>query len=238
MTRSRLLHLCGGAAVTLVLSGGLLAPLAADDGPVSEGRWVRRREGPTQEFTPEQLEKIHALEALGYLGGRVPVRSDTGVQFHDSKRTQPGLNLYVSGHAREAILMDGSGQELHRWRAPAIESDAVAGGGIPIRLPRQGFMGVAHVFDNGDLLAVLENTGMVKLDKDSNVRWQRANGSHHDFFITAEGAIYTLTRKGLVSPEIHPTEPVLLDYITVLDAAGNEQSHTSIYHAFQRSKFA
>lgn len=58
---------------------------------------------------------IEAISTLGYLGGYREADGRHGVTIHDRAATWPGVNLYVSGHAPVAILMDLDGQVLHRW---------------------------------------------------------------------------------------------------------------------------
>src|SRR3546814_18741294 len=60
----------------------------------------------------------------------------------------------------------------------------------------------AHVFPNGDLLALYVGVGdspwgygLVKMDKDSNVIWKYLAHTHHDFDVAPDGSIYVLTHE-------------------------------------------
>jgi len=216
-------------------------------GQPATGHWARQRASSAEkdarkELTDEQRAKIEELSALGYAGGVQPGPANSGVTAYDREHTAPGYNLYVSGHAREAILIDLEGQPLHRWQVPELtkgrDQEAVMSEGDVLLQPRHDFLSVVHLYENGDLLAVLGNTGISKVDRDSNVIWERANGSHHDASVAEDGTIYVLTLEALVMPEIHPTEPVLIDSITVLDPDGNELNRLSIYAALRDSEFS
>ena len=80
---------------------------AADEDP--EGRW---RRAPKREVTDEQLAQ---LQAIGYLEGYEPAPDVTGITRYDKPKAFDGYNIYVSGHANEATLIDMSGRVLHTW---------------------------------------------------------------------------------------------------------------------------
>ena len=48
------------------------------------------------ELTPQQLEEIEALQALGYAEGGEPAPEHTGVTLNVPGLTSPGYNLYTS----------------------------------------------------------------------------------------------------------------------------------------------
>jgi hypothetical protein len=158
-----------------------------------------------------------------------------GVTLHAEGRAQPGYNFYTSGHAPEAFLMDNAGNVLHRWRRDFLDVWPDA----PRRWLRSGgaFWRRAHLFENGDILAIFEGVGIIKLDKDSNLLWARSNRAHHDLQVMPNGDIYVLTRKAEMVPRIDPDEPVLHDFISVLDPDGNEKRRISVLEALERSEF-
>ena len=85
-----------------------------------EGLWREAPiEGAPEELTPEQKAELADLMALGYSTG---VRTDEGqsggIMRHDPELAHDGLNLLVSGHATEAVLMDMKGRGLHKWSMP------------------------------------------------------------------------------------------------------------------------
>ena len=95
----------------------------------------------------------------------------------------------------------------------------------------------AHLMPNGDLLAIFDGIGIVKLDKQSNVLWQNRNGAHHDLYVAENGDIYLLTRRTAINPKHNPVEPILEEFITVLDPGGSELRDFSVFDALRNSPF-
>jgi len=216
----------------------LIRQLQAERGlPEQRGRW---RELPTQRFdaelTPAQRAELAELEAIGYAAGVRDAGELSGVTRHERERAHAGLNLYTSGHAPEALLVDMQGQVLHRWKKDFLE----VWPDFPPELTTPGlqYWRRAHLFENGDLLAIHEGLGIVKLDRDSNVLWARANRAHHDLEVVSDGRIYVLTREAHVVSRVHPTTPVLEDFIVVLDADGEERRRVSLLECVERSDLA
>ncbi len=152
---------------------------------------------------------------------------------HDPRATSDGLNLYVSGHAAEAVLMDMKGKTLHRWRYPLrrlwpdLATDP--------EMAKLEYWRRAYVYPNGDLLGIYEGLGIVKLDARSHVLWAHRGGTHHDLFVMADGTIYTLDREGKIIPRINPDKGVLEDFVTVLDPGGKVLRKISILECFRHS---
>ncbi len=198
------------------------------------GRWVKQRPPRNDpSLTEEQEAMIERLNSIGYLSGSVE-SSSSGVVVHVRNRVDAGLNFYTSGHGPEAVLMDMEGNELHRWRQDFFDAWPEAG--------RSGHPGTefwrrAHLFDNGDVLAIFEGVGIIKMDADSRLLWASSVPAHHDLDILPGGDILVLTRRAHLVPRIHETEPIFEDFITVLDAGGNEKRSISLVEAFVRSDF-
>ena len=182
--------------------------------------------------------KWHAadVKALPYLQGYKEAGERPAVVERDPGAAWNGLNLYVSGHAAEAVLMDMRGRTLHRWRYPlrrlwpdlAKSPDAA----------KLEYWRRAYLYPDGDLLAIYEGQGLVKLDAASRVLWAYRGGTHHDLFVAADGTIYVLDREGKVIPWINPADGVLEDFVTILDPAGRPRRKISILGAFARSPWA
>jgi hypothetical protein len=147
---------------------------------------------------------------------------------HDPAAVSPGLNLILSGHAAEAALLDSKGRTLHRWRYPLrrLWPDLASDPGMA----KLEYWRRAWPFPNGDLLAIYEGLGLVKLDARSNVLWSRRGGFHHDLQVTADGRIWVLDRER--------REGMLEDFVTVLDPDGRVVRRISLLRAFERSRFA
>ena len=197
------------------------------------GRFGRRPvDDPT--LTPTQLEMIEQLGSIGYTGGSEPVTA-SGVTTFQRERTAAGLNLYTSGHAPVAILMDLEGQELHRWSLDFFE---VWPDSPPEQRPEPTtWWRRAHLLRNGDVLAIFEGRGILKVDRHSRLIWAADNGAHHDLEVLENGDIYVLTRQAHMLPRIDREHPILEDSVTVLDAEGELKSQFSLVEAFEDSEF-
>lgn len=207
-------------------------PAAEGDTP---GRWRPARDRG-RELTGEESEEASRLATLGYLRGVKPAGVHEGVTLYDPERAYGGLNLFTSGHGPEALLMNMSGEVLHTWRCDFSRV-------WPDWDEAQGATGAEHwgfarLCDNGDLLAIFNWFGLIKLDRDSNLLWSHAGRSHHDLFVTRDGSIYTLDTEHRMMPEINEEDPVADNFITVLSSDGEVLRRISILEAFRRSDYA
>jgi len=128
--------------------------------------------------------------------------------------------------------MDLEGKTLHRW-SYAFQ-DVWPDREIP---SRQAYWRRAHLFENGDLLAIFEARGIIKLDARSNLLWANPVSAHHDLEVLSDGRILVLTRRPHLVPEVHPERAILEDFITVLDADGQMIREVSILKAILDSPF-
>ncbi len=201
----------------------------ADDSPP--------RSVPDATLTEEQREEIARLEAIGYVSGTRDAPALSGIVRHLEQSASPGLNLYISGHAPVAILMDMHGREKHRWsidfhqlwpNSPAKEERENKN----TRSWRR-----AYLYENGDLLAIFEGLGILKLDRDSNLIWSNDVGAHHDFEVMPDGKIFVLKRKAHLVSRLREKLPILKDYISILTPNGREKKRVSLLEAFERSEF-
>jgi hypothetical protein len=158
------------------------------------------------------------------------------VTVHDPARAWQGLNFYTSGHAPEAVLMDMDGAVLHRWHFEFLEAFP----DFPPAWLHEGaeFWRRAHLYENGDVLAIFEGLGLVKLDARSRLLWASPLRAHHDLEVLPNGDIVVLTRRAHMVPRLDPEKPILEDYVSVLDAEGNEKRSVSVLEALERSEFA
>jgi len=200
------------------------------------GRWTRVRSGASaDELTSDQRRQIRRLESLGYVGGSKLAPTMKSVVVHDPQRAHPGLNLFTSGHAPEALLMDMDGQVLHHWALsywetwPDSEVD---------RSDRDTqFWRRARVLPNGDLVAVFGGgLGILKLDRHSNLLWARQNNAHHDLELLPDGDILVLAREANLVPQVHPSDPILEDFILRLGPDGQEKIRVSLLDCFVNSE--
>jgi Arylsulfotransferase (ASST) len=237
----------GGAAVEARQEGAPAPEGGAGDAPSPQPASGRRRAPWVPEGAPpgswrraapegEAGEDAARLVALPYLQGYRKAEDRPVITRHLPERAYPGLNLYLSGHAAEAILADMQGKALHRWRYPLkrLWPDLFR----DPEMEKLEYWRRAHLLDDGSLLAIYEGTGLIKLDPRSRPVWSLRGGYHHDLEVAADGTIHVLDREGKLIPEVNATKPVLEDFITVLDAGGRVLSRTSVLESFQRSAYA
>lgn len=207
------------------------------DGRWHPGAWKRFTSEEEKALTEEQRREFERLRSIGYLAGSTPMPSNSGVIIYDKPRACDGLNFYTSGHFPGALLMDMTGRIVHEWRYEFMDAWRLSPGGE--RLPRSskgsGYWRRAHLFENGDVLAIFEGLALIKVDKDSNLLWGRFGGFHHDMDVLDDGRIYVLTREPRIVERINPDHPILEDFITVLDAGGQELRSVSVLEAFEAS---
>lgn len=200
--------------------------------PEITGRWRPFRSHLHDEhLTDAQRREIERLEAIGYVGAVREAPDLEGVTRHDRAFAWRGLNLYSSGHAPEAILMDMDGRILHRWRRPFAEV-------FPeYPLPRDAYGRLCwrrvHALPNGDLLVIYEGLGMARLDRDSNVIWANPGKFHHDLEVLPGGEILSLAREAHLVPHVSPDAPILEDFVVLLDSNGVELRRVSVLAAME-----
>lgn len=196
-------------------------------------RWrPARTDGPRHELTAKEAEQLSRLISLPYLAGSVEASDVENVTVHDPRLACEGLNLYNSGHAPEAFVIDMNANMLHKWRF-AIDDI------WPDRVGRQhsGFWRRVYWYPNGDILAIFGGVGMLKLDRHSNLLWAYRGGCHHEAFVTADGTIYVLTMRSRVIPRINDAQPVIEDMVAVLAPDGEVLEQYSLLECFESSAY-
>ena len=189
---------------------------------------------PAQALSLQQQE-IEALRALGYIGGVTKAVNDTGVTVHLPEYAWPGFNLDTDGFEPEATLRDMDGAVLHRWKmtfddalpdSPAFEGEPGSYNWRRVKL-----------LENGDLLAIYEGHGIIKLDRDSNLIWGYDRHAHHDMEPLPDGSVWVLTREAEIVPSISEDQPILHDFVVLLNPDGIETRRISVLQAIQNSVY-
>lgn len=208
----------------------------------THGRWREARStGGKLTLTEEQERAIRQLRSIGYVAGSDPAPTTSSITIHDELEAHNALNLVVSGHGPEALLMDMAGTTLHRW---ALDISDVWPDFNPVehfgtrKSVLHTFWRRAHLMDNGDLLAMFSGIGLIKVNKHSQLIWSVRNGSHHDLYVTPGEEIYVLTEEAHINEMYNPREPILEDFICVLDSHGHELSRLSVLEALRSSPFS
>lgn len=209
---------------------------AADPDMPPAGAWERAPESGTSR-SRKDAQELARLRSLGYVAGVQEGPAGDGVVFHSPQHAQQGWNLYCAGHQPEAYLMDMEGRVVHTWKVtfqqafPNLEEK-------PYSYPNaRAVLRAVKLLPGGDLLAIFEGQGLVRLNRDSEVIWSRFNGAHHAVTTWDDGNIYVLTRDALIRDEIAGGRPILEEFITVLTPAGDLVRRISLLEALRRSEF-
>jgi hypothetical protein len=205
--------------------------------PTPAARTHRAVRAETSAARLAQREQVAALTQLPYLQGYHLASGRSGVLVYDEARAEEGWNLTVSAHASRALLLDMNGRAHHRWgiEASAIWPDLKVDGE---KAEYRQYWRRAALLPGGDLLAIWEYIGMVRVDRSSRLKWAALNGAHHDVTVDEDGTIYVLTREERIVPEINPSVPILEDFVSILSADGRLLKRVSLLSAFAGSDYA
>ena len=192
------------------------------------------RHDPTAgEASPDEIEdSLARVLSLPYVKGKSRAPRKSGVLRHDETRAYQGVNLYVSGHGPEARLIDMNGRLLHRWRY-AFE-DA-----FPAWNPSvfTSYLRRAHVFSNGDLLAIYQGGGMIRIDKESRLLWISEIPYFNHFEVLDNGRIVAIAKKVRPGEATGEQQLILEDSIVVLSPDGVILDRVSLLDCFLGSSF-
>lgn len=195
-----------------------------------------------EQQSEDMLAQIHKLQTLGYVDGIKPAESvETSVTHVDPELVDPSLRLYTTGARAEARLIDVAGRELHAWFRSATDVWPESEGGLPFDEgiddnPKSIWQRV-YLLPGGELLAIFENLGLVKLDRLSNVIWKYTGAVHHDLDVTPDGRIHVITSELKMIPRSSESEPTVENLIVTLSPEGEVLSKISIFDALADSPF-
>ncbi|MCP4641897.1 MAG: hypothetical protein GY851_15755 [bacterium] len=203
------------------------------------GYWRNpRRHVGSQRVSEEDQAQLERILTLGYTDGSEAPSASEGVTIHDADHAFSGTNLITSAHDAETSLTDMNGKVLHTWRLRFKDVWPDADVPAPDDWPRGWqFWRRVHLFDNGDLIAIFEGFGLIKVDKDSNLLWGKLGDYHHDVDVAADGTIYVLGRESATNPNYRNGREILEDYVVELDPDGNELRRVSILKCMEDSAY-
>jgi hypothetical protein len=180
------------------------------------------------------LENLLTLPYLSYVEND-PNPEKKGVVYYDENLAYPGTNLYISKN-KIVYLLEMDGNILHTWSLKEELSENWK---------------LATLDKKGDLLVLMEDLGLVKMDWNSNIIWisnhslnpnsefgihykifQSDNqmlGFHHDFDFIEGGEIYVLTGEERIIDYQSQEIPILDNSIATLDSEGVLRGTVSLY---------
>jgi hypothetical protein len=160
----------------------------------------------------------------------------SGVLLYDRSRAERGLNFFTSAHAPVATVMDMDGAVLRSWSADAATVFPSA--------PRDSdhreydrYFGDAELLSDGSVLALFNEIGVVRIDRDSRVVWSFPARVHHDLVVDPSGTIWVLAHETRIVPGFRKT-PVLDDVILSLSPDGKPMRRISILDSIWQSSYA
>ena len=211
------------AIIVVVFAAGFIAGqlvMSAQVRSAAEARRVALIEGTVREG--EHLHRLEQLQTLGYVDGTIDENAELrGVETHDRDRAWPGVNFYSSRIRTSARLIDNDGRELHVWSHPGDDG-----------------WEHAELLPGGELIVVVNQQAIFKLDRNSELEWRVEIAAHHDLAVHPSGEIYALTNEERLRPEIHPDVPVIEDFIQILTPDGRPTERISLLDAMRSSDFA
>jgi hypothetical protein len=172
---------------------------------------------------------------------------EKGVLRHSPDRTYPGYTLFTSAHEQGARLIDMDGHVVHEWKKTFDEvwPDGRHLAPTPLVDPDFIMWRHAHVYPNGDILAVFEGIGvtpwgfgLAKLDMNSNVIWTCEERVHHELDVAPDGTIAALShqlRDRPIEDLSYLRTPLVEDFVIILTPDGRVVSKWSLYEGLADS---
>lgn len=188
-------------------------------------------------LSSEELERLESIRAMGYLGAVSEAPAVSGVTVYNKDAASPGVNLLVSGHAPEIILLDMEGNLLHTWW-PKFDDPDWPEEALPAAFMKTMAWRRAWLYPNGDVLVIAEYFTLIKMDKEGHILWARPGGFHHEMEVAEDGRIYVLYREHETRPEAGLGKNPLIDYLMILDSEGKEICRVSLLEAIENSYYA
>jgi hypothetical protein len=170
--------------------------------------------------TNTQSPNLEALKSLPYLSYVVEEKNieRDGVVLYEEGLCNKGINLYNSLFSPGAYLFDLSGNILHQW--------------LPQQTHRDWHF--VEMSDEGDLLVIIRDVQLMRLDWNSNIKWTLNMRFHHDIAIDENKDIYVLARKDdLIFNSLLPF-PILNDFIIVITPQGRIKREISLYRILEK----
>jgi len=158
------------------------------------------------------------------------------VTAHDPGKAFAGYNLRTSHNPPGAVLMDMDGITLHEWTCRF--EDAFPAVAVPDEPGFSDRWTNVRLLPNGDILGIFGGLGLARLDRSSRIVWAHEGGEHDDIAVTEAGSIYVLGSERNRVNWVNQEEPVIEDFVLVLDENGDVVSRVSLLSATLTSDFS
>lgn len=155
------------------------------------------------------------IKSIPYLKW-VPAKKNelkSGVTKYKPDQSYKGLNLYNPQNLPKAFLMDMHGNNLHSWSSEG-----------KINEPWHR----VELYQNGNLLSIVKDKMLIKLDWHSDLIWKTKGRFHHDMAISEKKVIYVLSRKDKIGFKFGLPFPILNDYISIMNPNGKIKKEISL----------
>ena len=189
-----------------------------------------------QDVSGNLLSSFEDLRPQAEHRGDTRPSGGSGVLIYERSRAESGLNFFTSAHAPVAMLMDMDGTVLRSWSADAATA-------FP-STPRDSdhreydrYFGDAELLPDGSVLALFNEIGIARIDRDSRVVWSFPARVHHDLVVDPSGTIWALAHETWIVPGFRTT-PVLDDVILSLSPDGKPMRRISILDSIWQSSYA
>lgn len=194
---------------------------------VSVARWAQLEQVENDEDHPH----IIVSDASGgkALGRYLPERAYGGVTVAEA----------FANDRFAMLLLDENGKRLHRWDVPEAVYAEIDGLGWNID---HGFLEImgGHLYGNGDMLGVIYQQGLFRIDRCSGLKWFRQGLYHHDVNVAPDGSIWALSANYITrqpGPYAHIATPHYEDTIVHLSPDGEVLEEISLLDTIYRSGY-
>lgn len=181
------------------------------------------------EARAQESPALAMLRSLPYVGS-APAENpeERGVTLNRDEAFD-GLNFYCSqaANAYRAYLIDMKGNIVHAWRFR-----------LPPERKHSPVWRNGELLPNGDVISVLNDESLIRVNARSDIVWETKLAVHHDLWPAGDGLIYALSHRRVSEPAIHPTLPILADFITVLNDDGKVLREISLLDALEQSPYS
>ena len=159
----------------------------------------------------------------------------------DPMRTNGGVTM-VQAFANDRfamLLLDETGRQLHRWDVPDEVYERIKARGWSVDRGFYEIMG-GHLYPDGDLLAVIYQAGLFRIDRCSGLKWFKPGLYHHDVKVADDGTIWALSANFHAEQPAayaHIASPYYDDVIQRLSPDGKVLEEFSLLDAIYRSGY-